>query len=309
MAEMLKILLADATDLDYPRPQSIRPHTAIINNSKIAKKLKPIEQQSREHGAYQIYIDRRKKVKIKVSLNYDDVVLAGRPLTAFDKVVYNTICSLYEAGNEYFNLAMVYRAMNGQTDSEYVTREALKPIEDSIELSKMRIFQYDATEQMKAWNGNIKAATYEGYFLPVEKITVQFKNSSTPESCYRFLKAPPLFSYSKGIKQIISHDMKLLDTTKTVGRYTPELAVMKEYLLQRISDMKNNKNTVTNTNIKYSTLYNECDIVESKISQTERNRKRERIKKILDHLKQNGFIKDYAEYKKGRKFEGITIFI
>jgi ribosomal protein S8 len=73
--------------------------------------------------------------------------------------------------------------------------------------------------------------------------------------------------------------------------------------------MKNNKNTVTNTNIKYSTLYNECDIVESKISQTERNRKRERIKKILDHLKQNGFIKDYAEYKKGRKFEGITIFI
>ena len=292
-----------------PQPQSIRPNTAIINNSKMAKALKTIEQQTQEHGGYQICIDRKKQVNIKVSLNYDDVILSGRPLTAFDKVIYNTICSLYEAGNEYFNLAMIYRAMNGQTDSEYVTKEALKPIEESIELSKLRIFKYDATEQAKAWNGNIKAATYEGYFLPVEKLTVQFKNSTTPESCYRFLKAPPLFNYSKGIKQIISHDIKLLDTSKTVGRYTPELAVIKEYLIQRISDMKSNNNTVTNTNIKYSSLFAECDIDEAKISQTEKNRKRERIKKLLDHLKANGFIKDYSEYKKGRAFEGITIVI
>ena len=292
-----------------PQPQSIRPNTAIINNSKMAKALKTIEADTKEYGGSKICIDRKKQVNIKVSLNYDDVILSGRPLTAFDKVIYNTICSLYEAGNEYFNLAMIYRAMNGQTDSEYVTKEALKPIEESIELSKLRIFKYDATEQAKAWNGNIKAATYEGYFLPVEKLTVQFKNSTTPESCYRFLKAPPLFNYSKGIKQIISHDIKLLDTSKTVGRYTPELAVFKEYLIQRISDMKSNNNTVTNTNIKYSSLFAECDIDEAKISQTEKNRKRERIKKLLDHLKANGFIKDYSEYKKGRAFEGITIVI
>ena len=294
---------------DLPQPQSIRPNTAIINNSKIAKALQTIEADTAAYGGSKLCIDRKKQVNIKVSLNFDDVTLSGRPLTAFDKVIYNTVCSLYEAGNEYFNLAMVYRAMNGQTDSEYVTKEALKPIEESIELSKLRIFKYDATEQAKAWNGNIKAATYEGYFLPVEKLTVQFKNSTTPESCYRFLKAPPLFSYSKGIKQIISHDIKLLDTTKSVGRYTPELAVIKEYLIQRISDMKSNKNTVTNTNIKYASLYAECDIEEAKISQTEKNRKRERIKKILEHLKQNGFIKGYSEYKKGRTFEGITIYV
>lgn len=292
-----------------PQPQSIRPNTAIINNSKMAKALKTIEADTAEYGGSKICIDRKKQVNIKVSLNYDDVILSGRPLTAFDKVVYNTICSLYEAGNEYFNLAMVYRAMNGQTDSEYVTKEALKPIEESIELSKLRIFKYDATEQAKAWNGNIKAATYEGYFLPVEKLTVQFRNSTNPESCYRFLKAPPLFNYSKGIKQIISHDIKLLDTSKTVGRYTPELAVIKEYLIQRISDMKSNKNTVTNTNIKYSSLYADCDIDETTLTQTEKNRKRERIKKLLEHLKLNGYIKDYSEYKKGRSFEGITIII
>lgn len=292
-----------------PQPQSIRPNTAIINNSKMAKALKTIEEDTRTLGASKLCIDNKKKVNIIVQLNYDDVTLSGRPLTAFDKVIYNTICSLYEAGNEYFNLSMVYRAMNGQTDSEYVTKEALKPIEESIEQAKLRIFKYDATEQAKAWNINVKAATYEGYFLPVEKLTVQFKNSTTPESCYRFLKAPPLFNYSKGIKQIISHDIKLLDTSKTVGRYTPELAVFKEYLIQRISDMKSNNNTVTNTNIKYSSLFAECDINEAEISQTEKNRKRERIKKLLDHLKANGFIKDYREYKKGRAFEGITITI
>ena len=297
---------------DLPHPQSIRPNTAIINNSKLAKALKTIESDTAERGASKICvgcIDTKKEVNVIVSLKYDDVTLTGRPLTAFDKVVYNAICSLYEAGNEYFNLAMIYRAMNGQTESEYVTKEALKPIEESIELAKQRIITYDATEQAKLWNGDIKAASYEGYFLPVEKITVQFKNSSTPESCYHFLKAPPLFSYSKGIKQIISYDIKLLDTTKSVGRYTPELAVMKEYLIQRISDMKSKKNSVTNTNIKYSSLFAECDIEEDQITQTEKNRKRDRIKKILEHLKQNGFIKDYSEYKKGRTFEGITIYV
>lgn len=294
---------------NLPQPQSIRPNTAIINNSKMAKALKTIEADTAQYGGSKICIDRKKQVNIKVSLNYDDVTLSGRPLTAFDKVIYNTICSLYEAGNEYFNLAMVYRAMNGQTASEDVKRETLKPIEESIEASKMRIFKYDATEQAKAWNGNIKAATYEGYFLPVEKITVQFKNSTTPESCYRFLKAPPLFNYSKGIKQVISHDIKLLDTRKTVGNYTPELAVFKEYLIQRISDIKSSKNTVTNANIKYSSLFAECDIDESTLTQTEKNRKRAKIKKLLDHLKINGFIKDYSEYKKGRAFEGVTITI
>ena len=302
-------LIEKPTEKNIPQAQSIRPNTAIINNSKMAKALKTIEADTREYGGSKLCIDRKKQVNIKVSLNYDDVVLSGRPLTAFDKVIYNTVCSLYEAGNEYFNLAMIYRAMNGQTDSEYVTKEALKPIEESIEASKMRIFKYDATEQAKAWNGNIKAATYEGYFLPVEKLTVQFKNSTTPESCYRFLKAPPLFNYSKGIKQIISHDIKLLDTSKTVGRYTPELAVIKEYLIQRISDIKSNKNTVTNTNIKYSSLFAECDIDEATLTPTEKNRKRDRIKKLLDHLKANGFIKDYSEYKKGRSLEGITIII
>ncbi len=294
---------------NLPQPQSIRPNTAIINNSKIAKALKTIEEDTKEKGASKICIDNKSKTAVIVSLNYDNVTLSGRPLTAFDKVIYNTICSLYEAGNEYFNLSMVYRAMNGQTSSEYVTKEALKPIEESIELSKLRIFKYDATQQAKAWNSNIKAATYEGYFLPVEKLTVQFKNSTTPESCYRFLKTPPLFNYSKGIKQIISHDIKLLDTSKSVGRYTPELAVFKEYLIQRISDMKSNNNTVTNTNIKYSSLFAECDIKEGEISQTEKNRKRERIKKLLDHFTASGFIKGYSEYKKGRSFEGITIII
>lgn len=301
---------------NLPHPQSIRPNTAIINNSKMAKSLKIIEDDTKELGQSKILVGRidtkeekKKEVNVIVSLKYDDVSLTGRKLTAFDKVVYNTVCSLYEAGNEYFNLAMVYRAMNGQTESEYVTKEALKPIEESIELSKLRIFKYNATQQAKAWNSNIKDATYEGYFLPVEKIIVQFKNSPTPESCYHFLKAPPLFSYSKGIKQVIAHDIKLLDTTKSVGRYTPELAVMKEYLIQRISDMKNKNNSVTNTNIKYSSLFAECDIEEDQITQTEKNRKRDRIKKILEHLKQNGFINGYSEYKKGRAFEGITIFL
>ena len=165
------------------------------------------------------------------------------------------------------------------------------------------------SSQPLGWNGNIKDAIYEGYFLPVEKIMVQFKHSTVLESCYHFLKEPPLFSYSKDINQVISYDLKLLDTRKSVGNYTPELAVMREYIIQRISNMKSKKNNVTNRNIKYSSLFVACDIDEDSLTQTEKNRKRERVIKILEHLKQNGFIKNYSEYKIGRTFEGLTITI
>ena len=303
-----RVYLLQPPGATLPQPQSIRPNKAIINNSKVAKQLTTIEDNTVKGIDFDIVVDSKRKVAVTAFLRYDAAQVSGRPLTAYDKVVHNSICSLYEAGNEFFNLQMVYRAMNGLTDSERIIEErgTLEPIRESIEASRLKLFTVDATEQARAWNSDIKKATYEGYFLPLEKVTVLFKNSTEPEECYHFMKAPPLFEYSKNISQIITHNIKLLDSRKAV-KNSPEVAIIRDYLIQRISDMKCNQNGVNNHKIKYATLYTDCGIEESSLTQTEKNRKREKIKKLLEHFKHNNFIKGFDEYKKGRSFEGVTI--
>ena len=292
--------------------QSIKPTLAIINNSLVDNKLMEIEQASQSGKGAAVRVDKGGKGNIKTIafLSYDDsnVTITGRPLTPLDKTVHNAICSILEAGNLIFTPEMVYRAMNGLTESERIVedRGTLNPIIDSIEAGRFRIFKVDAEEQIKKYYPYVKKYTYENYFLPLEKTTVILSNGET-KAAYRFLSSPPLYEYSKNIKQVISVDIKLLDSRKTL-KNSPTIAVIREYLIKRISNMKNKKASVNNDNIKYSTIFANTGIDESNLSYTQRNRKREQIKKILEHFKNQNFIKDYAEYKKGRTFEGVKIY-
>lgn len=292
--------------------QSIKPTLAIINNSLVDNKLAEIEKASRSGHSAAVRVDKGGKGKVKVIafLSYDDknIQITGRQLTPLDKTVHNAICSLYEAGNFIFTPEMVYRAMNGLTDSERIVEErgTLEPIIDSIEAGRFRRFSVNAEEQIKKYYPAVKKFTYESYFLPLDKVTVTLNNGETREA-YRFLSAPPLYEYSKNIKQVISVDIKLLDSGKTL-KNSPTIAVIREYLIKRISNMKSEKAAGANShNIKYSTIFESTGIDESKLSYTQRNRKREQIRKILDYFVSEQFIAGYAEYKKGRTYEGIQI--
>lgn len=294
--------------------QSIKPTLAIINNSLVDNKLMEIEQASKCGKSAAVKVDKGGKGKIKViaSLSYNDknIQITGKPLTPLDKTVHNAICSLYEAGNSVFTPDMVYRTMNGLIENERIVEErgTLYPIIDSIETGRFRIFRVNAEEQIKQYYPAVKQFTYENYFLPLEKTTIILKNGETKEA-YRFLSAPPLYEYSKNIKQVISVPIKLLDSRKTL-KNSPTIAVMREYLIKRISSMRSEKTAGANShNIKYSTIFENTGIDENKLSKTQRMRKREQIRKILDYFVTEDFIAGYAEYKKGRTCEGIQIQI
>lgn len=298
---------------DYETLTSIKPALAVINNSLADNKLQAIEQASKKSKAgANISVDRGGKgaTKAVAFLDYENenTSITGKPLTAFDKTVHNAICTLYEAGNSLFTLEMVYRAMNGLTNSERITEErgTLEPIRESIEAGRRKMFRLDATEQINKYYPKIKALTYEGYFLPVDKVTAVLHNGEEPIECYKFLKVPPLYEYSRNIKQVISVDMNLLDSKKKL-KNSRSVAVIREYLIKRISSMKNGKAGINNRNIKYSTLFDETGIDETTLDATQKKRKREQIKKILEHFITVNFITGYEEYKKGRTFDGITI--
>ena len=198
--------------------------------------------------------------------------------------------------------------MNGLTNSERITEErgTLEPIRESIEAGRRKMFRLNATDQISKYYPKIKTLIYEGYFLPVDKITAVLHNGEEPIECYKFLKVPPLYEYSRNIKQVISVDMNLLDSKKKL-KNSRSVAVIREYLIKRISSMKNGKAGINNRNIKYDTLFDETGIEAEQLTQTQRNRKREQIKKILDHFITVNFITGYTEYKKGRTFDGLTI--
>ena len=317
--EMINIIKNNIPSIpggEYEIIKSIRPALAVINNSNIANQLQTIEAATAKSGtgARVATANKGKKGEIRAFayLKYDaeNINISGKPLTAFDKTVHNAICTLYEAGNTYFTPEMVYRAMNGLTNSERITedRGTLDPIKESIETGRRKILKIDAKDQMAKHYPGITKIVYESYLLPLEKVTAVLHNSETPVECYRLLTAPPLYEYSKNINQVISVDIKLLDTRKAV-KNSPKIATFREYLIKRICTMKSAKAGMNSNKIKYATIYAEADIDENKLDKVQKKRNRDQIKSILDLYVKKGFIYGYTEYKKGRAFEGIEIQI
>ena len=282
--------------------KSIRPTTAVINNSKVANQLSAIAKA----GCANVSVDKgaKGKQKVLVEFNTDAATIDGKPLniiSPYDQTVFNAVCTLLEAGNDVFTLDMVYRAMNGLTNSERITAEygTLNPIRDSIDASARRRITITQTI-------NGKEYIYKSQLLPIKELTVRKPQSGEALTAYKLLDSPALYTYSKSIKQIIGVPITLLDT-KTIKKNSAKLTVVREYLIKRIFTMQNQKANANSRKIKYSTLFSETGINEAELSQTERNRERKYIGQILEDFKLKGFISDYSEYKAGRSFEGVEI--
>lgn len=308
--EDIKKDIEDSEGECYEILKSIRPDKAIINNSKVANQLLSIDSYSlQEGGIVELGVGKNGNHDVKVTVfsqfDNENIKITGKELTAFDKTVFNAICTLFEAGNQLFTPQMVYRAIHGMTNSERITveRGTLIPIINSIENGIRKRIIINATEQIKKFYQNVSTGNYEGYFLPLEKVTV--KNNGQTLECYKFIKMPPLYSYSKNIKQIISVDIKLLDSRNAL-KNSPEVATIREYLIQRIETEKYRK--TKSFNIKYSTIFENVGINTETLNNVQAKRKRDNIKKLLqNHFLELNYIKGHSEYKKGRTFEGVTI--
>ena len=282
--------------------KSIKPKTAIINNSKVANQLSAIALAGRAN----VSVDRgaKGKQKVMVEFNTDAATIDGQPLSqisAYDQTVFNAVCTLLEAGNEVFSLDMVYRAMNGLTNSERIVadRGTLDPIRDSIDASAKRRITITTTTGGKEY-------IYKSQLLPIKELTVRKAQTGEAITAYKLLDEPALYTYSKAIKQIISFPIELLDT-KTIKKNSAKITVVREYLIKRIFTMKSQKASANSRKIKYSTLFGETGIDEAALAQAERNRERKYIAQLLEDFKQKGFIAGYSEYKAGRSFEGVEI--
>jgi hypothetical protein len=284
---------------------SIIPKTFAIPNNKLSNEMNKEFVNRGDITLGVMNVGKKNEVRTYNSLTYEgkNISITGRyEFTAYDRSVHNAVCSLFAAGNDTVNPAMVYRAMTGMTETEYVSPQAAEAVKNSLDKSRFMRLKVDFTEEAKARGWNVDKTEIDSNLLEARIVTVE--TGGTKVDAYKILAMPVLYQYSQRSKQIISVPLGLLDT-KEATRNTEEVISIKEYLIRRIEIMKHDKNM--SNKIKYDTIFDEVGIAIK--SYTERDRYRKYIKSILLLWQtRDNYIKEFKEYKEGNSTKGFDIF-
>lgn len=232
----------------------------------------------------------RKKGKeaiILFSISFEELanVQITKNLTAFDKRVYIAAAALYNADNEVFTASQIYREMGNRRQP---SARDIEKINDSLGKMGAARVTIDTTGEVKV-NKGYPALKYDAPLLPFERVTAYINNKPT-DAAIRLYKEPPLITFARERGQINTIQRQLLESP--VSKTEANLR-LDDYLIERISHMKNNKNLARK--ILFTTLYDRCGIV----NRQQRGRLPEKITLLLDHYKTCGFIKGYEMKKEG----------
>ena len=251
----------------------------------------------------------RTKVMLEFNKQYVELWGGWEQFTPYDREVYDGVVSLYAAGNTIINPAMVYRAMNGLTETEKVSPQALEAVRKSLDKSMHLYTILDYTAEARMYNKDIKKTTYEGYLFAASKAVVTINGEE--HEAYKILDTPILYKYAQVSGQILTVPIKMLNTKNAV-RSTEEVTVIRGYLLRQIGWMRDN-NSTRSDHITYQGVYDELGVSRADLDDMAYRNKTRTIRNhatsILDEWKDQGYIIDYVEYKEGAAIQGVMIML
>jgi len=199
--------IVEQQEKDIVKLKSIIPSIYIIPNTKVSNKLNAIL----ENGEVEIQVN-KKGTFTKVSINYNDKnIILPKNFTTYDRTVLNASISLYETGNRELTPGMVYRCMNGLSNNEKVSPQAIETVTRSIDKARRLFCTIDYTEEARNRKKDTDKCTIEGTILNADKIIIQAGRHEVIG--YRFNTKPLLYQYAQVSKQIISVPISLLNTT------------------------------------------------------------------------------------------------
>lgn len=285
--------------------QAIRPKKYIMQIDAITNHLATLGEETR------LRVGKRgnQPVLTTVTLDMPDhmKIEGGGQLTTYDKSIINGVTSLLESGNTVFSIPMLYHAMTGRHNPT-VDDQLYEDISQKLEKMRRMMISIDLSEESEAQfitgeSGerlSVSDVVVEGYLLPLNKMSGSINGKRT--ELFQIIQHPPLYTYSKMRRQLASVRISLLSAPVNNNATTIPL---KTYLLQRIEMMKNTRNSITQSNILYESLYNELGA--SDAGKTKKMRIRTYTTTILNYFVEQEYIKAYEEYKSGRSVAGIRI--
>ncbi|MBR5871599.1 MAG: hypothetical protein IKZ09_11250 [Clostridia bacterium] len=295
-----------AAIMDVQELRSIIPKDIFITNSRVANELRHMSPNE-EHT---LTVGRKgsQLVEITTTINFNDknIQFSGNAsITPYDKIVHDAVCSLYSAGNDTFTPEMVYRAMNGMIESEFVSPKSIRMIVDSLEKLRITDISIDYTEQVRMTNPSdaFDAARVSGSMLMMQKVTVS--TGGVTKWAYRLAASPIVYEYSKLIKQIIPIRLDLLNTKETT-RSTDTVIIIRQYILQRVELMKNKKNNMNSRIISYDSIY---ELLNTPDDRKLRATIRSQTERLLDNYIGKEYIAGYEVVRRGRAITGVLIHL
>lgn len=293
---------------------AITPKTYIMPNNKLINVMADEVPYNEE---FELIVNQKRQIKNRIQLNYDDKNIQikdkDKRFTVYDRLVYNAVCSIFEAGNTNFSTDQVYRRMYGLNNKEKVSPQARGAITKSIDKMRMELYAIiNYTNEAKAYGMELKedeTLKLENFILLADKVTLSAGGREI--TGYKIYSKPLLYKYAQITKQVITVPNDLLDIKGDIKRITSELVIIRDYLIRRIEIMKRSKekkgaDPVSNK-ITLEGIYEE--IRQPNPTAKKIQTIRDNVDKILAKFKGKKYIKDYDIYKKNgsRAITGFEI--
>ena len=271
--------------------------------TKLGDKLKIVEANRDFKTAF----NKDKSIFTFARLDYDkDGVQFDGKIDAVDELILNTIYSFSRAGFEYFTPREILQHAFGNV-SDHFQQEIVGTIEkhlDRMTYMKLTILMKDNLGN-DAY-ANVRGQKYRPYslkenLLDVSVLELRSKNFGRKLLVYKLNRKSPLFKYAEGLHQITSWSAIYMAVP---CRKTIQNAVIINYLLTKISLIKNPKNYYLNTGILFETIYDELQLDVS----TRKKKKiiRDAIKIMFDYWVKINLLISYKFVKNGQAYYKIV---
>ena len=268
-------------------------------NDKVNKRFFNMTDKQHERGEMKIRETPKGSKDViltPISLEYSrytEQILATRPrFNAFDREILYACLSEQVEGNMATTLDSIYRLITGDSGK----RRPMKPMVELIKQSLSKLLFCEVTIDLSAvcakygYNKG-QPLIVHGAILPGQYYEGAIVNGSKTTAIEFFKKSPLFIAAEVKNEQILSYDKKLLDVPI---RNSPEVIVMKSYILRRILEIIAHSLTPT---ITFEDVFEKNQLTDA--SPNQRKLFRDYICKMFDFWILQKLIEKYQVNKEG----------
>ena len=215
------------------------------------------------------------------------------------ELILNSLYSFYRAENILFGNV-----------PDHFQSELVEVIEQHLdELRCMRISmdlkdEFGNNAFIKLHGEKYRPIALNEDILDVSILEMKSAKNSKVVKVYRINRLSPIFKYAEKLKQITSWQTEYM---KVPVRKTMQNALLCNYLLTKISLVKNSKNKYKNNGILFATIHEDL-----KLDVSDRHKVkniRDNIRKMFDYWVKIKLVKSYRFEKKGTAFYKISFTV
>ena len=225
------------------------------------------------------------------------------------ELILNSLYSFYRAENILFTSRNILQHIFGNVPDHFQS-ELVEVIEQHLdELRCMRISmdlkdKFGNNAFIKLHGEKYRPIALDEDILDVSILEMKSAKNSKVIKVYRINRLSSIFKYAEKLKQITSWRTELM---KVPVRKTIQNALLCNYLLVKISLVKNSKNKYKNNGILFTTIHEDLNLDVDNRNKVKNIR--DNIRKMFDYWLKIGLIKSYQFERRGTSFYKISFTV